>query len=185
MRGAPVHRTFATVLATLLLIAPAGCSGVAPASKPPAPAIKAEQIWARPSGNMAAMQTGGSMGMHGKEAKSGAMGAMAEAMKGPTSAIYMLLSNSGKETDSLVAVKAEVSEKVELHQTSITNDVMRMEPVEKIEIPAGGQVELKKGGLHVMLLGVKKELKAGDKFMATLVFSKAGEIPVEVEVKDP
>lgn len=114
------------------------------------------------------------------------MGAMAtEAMMGPTSAIYMILSNGGKEADALVAVKAEVSVKVELHQTTVTNDVMRMEPVDKIEIPAGGQVELKKGGLHVMLLGVKQELKAGDLFKATLLFSKAGEIPVEVEVREP
>lgn len=175
------------LLASLLLITAAGCAGVAPASKAPAVTIKAEKIWARPSATMAAMKASGSMGMHGsKEAKSPAMGSMsAEAMMGPTSAIYMLLSNSGKEADTLVAVKAEVSEKVELHQTTIANDVMRMEPVEKIEIPAGGQVELKKGGLHVMLLGVKQQLKAGDTFKATLVFSKAGEIPVEVEVRDP
>lgn len=179
------------LLASLLLITAAGCAGVAPASKAPAVTVKAEKIWARPSATMSAMKASGSMGMHGStEAKSPAMGSAtgsmsAEAMMGPTSAIYMLLSNSGKEADALVAVKADVSEKVELHQTTISNDVMRMEPVEKIEIPAGGQVELKKGGLHVMLLGVKQQLKAGDTFKATLVFSRAGEIPVEVEVRDP
>lgn len=111
--------------------------------------------------------------------------ASGDAAMGPTSAIYMVLTNPGREPDALVAVRSDVAEKVELHRTTVENDVMRMEPVEQIEVPANGQVELKKGGLHVMLLGLKQELKAGDKFQAVLVLSKAGEVPVEVEVRDP
>lgn len=186
MGAAPFHRTFLTALVTLILVSATACSGVAPAKRAPAPAIKAEKVWARSSGNMAAVKPAGGGNMHGQAAGSSGAGSVAgDAMKGPTSAIYMILSNSGKEADALVAVKADVSEKVELHKTTMANDVMRMEPVERIEIPAGGQVELKKGDLHVMMLGLKRELKAGEKFQAVLVFSRAGEIPVEVEVLDP
>ncbi|MEN9416974.1 MAG: hypothetical protein RI988_594, partial [Pseudomonadota bacterium] len=52
-----------------------------------------------------------------------------------------------------------------------------------IEVPPGKTVELKPGGLHVMLIGIQKPLKVGDSFPLTLRFEKAGEVQVEVPVQ--
>jgi copper(I)-binding protein len=61
---------------------------------------------------------------------------------------------------------------------------MEMKPVDKIDIPAGGTVELKPGGYHVMLLDVQKTLNPGDTFDVTLTFEKAGTQTVTAEVRE-
>jgi len=64
-----------------------------------------------------------------------------------------------------------VVENVEIHQSIMEGDVMRMQPVEGgIEIPAKGQVELKPGGYHIMLINLKRELKPGDRITVVLEF---------------
>ena len=63
---------------------------------------------------------------------------------------------------------------------------MRMQAVQGgIEVPAGGQVELKPGGYHVMLIGLTRDLTDGEKFPLTLQFEKGGEVTVEAEVRQP
>ena len=62
---------------------------------------------------------------------------------------------------------------------------MEMVPVDRIAVPAGGAVELKQGGLHVMLLDLKRPLAVGDRFQLTLRFAKSGDKTVEVEVRRP
>jgi copper(I)-binding protein len=62
--------------------------------------------------------------------------------------------------------------------------MMGMRPIARLEIPAGGSVELKPGGYHVMLIDLNQELKAGDKIEITLKFEKAGEIKVTAEVRE-
>ncbi len=68
------------------------------------------------------------------------------------SAAYMVIENKGKEADRLVDASNNVSEITELHETVEG----RMRRVKAIEIPAGGKVELKPGGLHIMLINLKK-----------------------------
>jgi hypothetical protein len=88
----------------------------------------------------------------------------------------------GAAGDRLIAGSTTVSSAVELHTMSMEGDVMRMRQVPAIEVPAGGTVELKPGGLHVMFMGLKQPLKAGDTFPLTLRFEKAGEVKVDVKV---
>ena len=52
-----------------------------------------------------------------------------------------------------------------------------------ISVPAGGKVELKPGGLHVMMIGLTKPLVKGEKIKARLVFEKAGAVDVVFEVE--
>ena len=59
-----------------------------------------------------------------------------------------------------------------------------MQPVARLEIPAGGSVELKPGSYHIMLIGLKQDLKAGDTIEITLTFEKAGEVKVTAEVRE-
>jgi hypothetical protein len=100
-------------------------------------------------------------------------------------AVYMTIKNGGQSDDTLVGAKTDVAKTVELHETKMDeNDVMRMQPVPNIPIPAGGSVTLQPGGLHVMLIGMQKELAPGDKISLTLTFEKAGPMTVEAEVRE-
>jgi copper(I)-binding protein len=87
--------------------------------------------------------------------------------------------------DKLVAISADVSRSVELHTMTMEGDVMRMRQVDAIELAAGQTVELKPGGYHLMFVGLKAPLKAGDKFPAKLKFEKAGEVDVTFNVEAP
>jgi len=60
-----------------------------------------------------------------------------------------------------------------------------MHPVDSIEVPANGQVDLKPGGLHIMLIGLTGDLVAGEKIPLTLEFENAGKIQVEAEIRAP
>lgn len=156
------------------------------AAAPPGATVLAEDVWARPSRPMNPEVTGdatanpagmaGHGGGHGGDHASAAMGA--------TSAIYLTLVNAGDRPDTLVAVQTDVAAVAELHETRVENDVMRMQPVAEIPVPAGGRTELKPGGFHIMLMGVKKELHPGDRFAATLVFAEAGSVPITVTVRE-
>ncbi len=95
------------------------------------------------------------------------------------SAAYMVIENKGKEADKLVDASNNVSEITELHETIEG----KMRRVKAIEIPAGGKAELKPGGLHVMLINLKKPLKEGDTVELTLKFEKSGEVKVQAPVK--
>lgn len=97
---------------------------------------------------------------------------------------YMSFTNAGP-ADKLVSVAADVSKSVELHTMTMDGDVMHMRQVDAIELATGAKVELKPGGYHVMFVGLKAPLKAGDKFPLKLKFEKAGEIEVTVNVEAP
>jgi copper(I)-binding protein len=99
-------------------------------------------------------------------------------------AAYMVLQNNGAAEDKLLSVESDVAQTIELHETKEMNGMMQMSPVPNIPVPAGGKTELKPGGLHVMLIGLNRELKAGDKVQLTLNFEKAGKVPVTAEVKE-
>lgn len=106
---------------------------------------------------------------------------------GRTGAVFLTLDNSGAEDDRLVAVQADVAERVELH-TMIADQggVMRMRPIEGgIAIPAGESHALQRGGDHIMLLGLTRELAVGVTFPVTLVFERLGMVTIEVTVVDP
>jgi copper(I)-binding protein len=97
-------------------------------------------------------------------------------------AAYLSLANSGDTADKLLAVSGDVSEKVELHTHIMEDNVMMMREVDAIEIPARGQVQLKPGGLHIMLISLKDPLEPGKTFPLTLTFEKAGAATVNVTV---
>ncbi|MCP4167649.1 MAG: copper chaperone PCu(A)C [Chloroflexi bacterium] len=100
-------------------------------------------------------------------------------------AVYMILINNGNEDDALIGASTDASNVVELHETTMENDVMRMRPVEgqRIVIPAKGQVELKPAGLHVMLIDLKDALKPGSTLKLALSFEKSGDRTLTVEVR--
>lgn len=84
------------------------------------------------------------------------------------SAAFMTLVNSGERPLALVAADCDCSERAEIHAHRHQDGVMRMEKVDRLEVPAHGQVELKPGGYHLMLLGLKRPLRAGEQVNVTL-----------------
>ena len=99
-------------------------------------------------------------------------------------AAYMVLQNGGATEDKLLSVESDVAKTIELHETKESGGMMQMSPVPNIPIAAGGKTELKPGGLHVMLIGLNRELKTGDKVQLMLNFEKAGKIPVTAEIRE-
>jgi copper(I)-binding protein len=100
-----------------------------------------------------------------------------------TSGAFMQLTSSSDVR--LVAARTPVAGAVELHEMKMENDVMKMSAVPGIDIPAGKTVELKPGGYHVMLLDLKRQLKAGDTVPITLVFEGKDRKRHTVNVKAP
>ncbi len=101
-------------------------------------------------------------------------------------AAYMIIENKGKEDDALIGAEGDVSDAVEIHEMVVDeNNVMHMKPVEgqRLVIPAKGKVELKPGGYHIMLIGLKHQLKEGEVVHLTLKFEKSGEMQVDAPVK--
>jgi hypothetical protein len=103
----------------------------------------------------------------------------------PNGAVFMQVMNQGGQDDMLLSAQTTVAAAVELHESKIDeNGVMKMSPVPNIPVPAGGLATLKPGGLHVMLMGLQKELAVGDKFTLTLNFKETGPQTIDVEVTE-
>lgn len=102
----------------------------------------------------------------------------------PVGGGFLTVTNTGTTADRLVSVSAGVSTKVELHEMSMEGGIMKMRALDGgIAVPAGGKVELKPGGYHVMFIGLKGPLEAGKAFKGTLNFEKAGPVEVEFQVE--
>jgi copper(I)-binding protein len=102
-----------------------------------------------------------------------------------TGAAYFVIHNKGDAADALLRVETDAARQAEIHDMMMDGTVMRMRKLDKLEIPAGKSVSVAPGGLHIMLIGLKAPLKAGDEFSARLVFEKAGSVDVSVQVQTP
>jgi len=98
---------------------------------------------------------------------------------------YLKLVNTGAVADRLLSASTPVAQSVQLHTMRMEGDVMRMREVESIEIAPHQTVELKPGGMHLMLMGLKAPLVAGQRFPLTLGFEKAGQVTVDMTVDAP
>ncbi|TIV69654.1 MAG: copper chaperone PCu(A)C [Mesorhizobium sp.] len=97
---------------------------------------------------------------------------------------YFTVTNKGSSPDRLLSISSEISDKAELHEMGVKDGVMTMRPVSGgLEIPAGGKVELKPGGYHIMFTGLKRQPKKGEVFAATLTFESAGAVKVKFAVQ--
>ncbi|MGI5308502.1 copper chaperone PCu(A)C [Rheinheimera sp. WS51] len=95
---------------------------------------------------------------------------------------YFTLQNKSADDLSLVSVSSDAFERIELHQHSHRNGVMRMEQVDAITVEAASSVTLKPGGLHLMLFEPKTDLVIGEVIILTLTFSNQQEFDIEVPI---
>jgi copper(I)-binding protein len=108
--------------------------------------------------------------------------ARASAGAATSGAAYITLMG-GAQPDSLVGVNTPVSAIAEVHETINDNGVMKMRPAPATPIPPGQTVTFAPGGRHIMLMGLKQPLTAGQSFPLTLTFAHAAAITVDVQVR--
>ncbi len=137
---------------------------------------------------IAAIILGFGLTAHAAEFKSGSLtieNPWARASMGPIAGAFLVIRNDGGEMDRLVGLSSEAAGDVQIHQTREVNGVMTMRRVDGIDVPPHGEVALKPGGYHIMLMGLKAPLKVGDTLPLTLKFQKAGAVPVTAAVVKP
>lgn len=101
-----------------------------------------------------------------------------------TGAVYMTIDNKSGAADKLTGASSDVADKVQVHEMKVENGIMQMREITGgLPVPANGSVVLKPGSYHVMLIGLKKPLTAGETFPLKLTFAKAGTISVTVPVQ--
>jgi copper(I)-binding protein len=103
-------------------------------------------------------------------------------LAGGNGGVFFVIDNPGA-ADLLLSASSDVADAVELHKTVMQGDNMQMIQQMNVPVPTGETV-FKPGDLHVMLIGLKNDLKAGDTFSVTLNFQTAGERTLTVMVKD-
>ena len=97
---------------------------------------------------------------------------------------YFHIKNNGAEADKLVSATSSISPRVEVHEHTMTDGVMKMSKVEGgLEIPAGGDVELKPGSYHIMMFDTDNKYGPGDKIDLKLEFEKAGTVEKTLVVR--
>lgn len=103
----------------------------------------------------------------------------------PTSAVFLTLHNAGDKDLILTGASSSAARNVELHNHTMQDGMMAMRRVERIDIPAGQSVVFQPGGLHIMLIGLEKDLKAGEQIDLTLEFADAAPLQLSVPIGTP
>lgn len=182
-----MRRLFVLLAVAMMVVGLAGCG--ASQSGTQTGGITVRDPWVRAammnmagdqSGAMGNMQQGTPMAGMGSDHSHGN-----EYGNTAVSAAYMVLVNNSSAADAIVKAESDVAKSVELHNVIMENNVMQMRPVEAIEVPANGQTELKPGGLHVMLIGLTRDLKEGEEVLIKLTTRSGKTIEVKAPVRKP
>ena len=145
---------------------------------PTGPSITVEDPWARPAMVMKESDQASGEGM-------GEMAGPGKPMPG-TGAVFMKLANEGREADRLIGGQTDVAQVVEIHETVMDGEMMKMQMLaDGLEVPAKGEVTLKPGGYHIMLIDMQRDLEVDDTFTLKLQFEKSGTITVKPRVRLP
>ena len=102
---------------------------------------------------------------------------------GQVSATYFEVKNKGA-TDKIVSANCDCAKATELHDVKLVDGTMKMVPAGSIEVPANGDLKLKPGSYHIMLIGLNRPLVAGETLPIKVKFEKAGEVTLQAKVKD-
>lgn len=108
-----------------------------------------------------------------------------DAQSGGNGAAYLVIENKGSTPDRLLRVESDAAMQTEIHLSEMKDDVMKMAPVDGVDIPANGKVELKSGGYHIMMIGLKHDLKEGEKVRLKLTFETTGSVEIDAVVRAP
>lgn len=97
---------------------------------------------------------------------------------------YLTIMNPGAAPDALIGVTSPIAMSCEIHETSMDSSGMAgMQPIDRLEIPAGGTVTLEPGGYHLMLMGAEA-MTVGSTVELRLEFETAGTVVVQAEIRE-
>lgn len=109
-------------------------------------------------------------------------GGYARESSGQEAAVYLTIADFGP-ADRLVRATSDAAADTQIHETRVEGATGSMRPLDGLDIPAGGSVELRPGGLHIMLLGLREPLEPGDTISIALEFEVAGKLVLGVPVR--
>jgi copper(I)-binding protein len=109
---------------------------------------------------------------------------MRPAGQGENGAIYFVIYNRSSSADALSGVSSDVAGAIELHESEMSGDVMHMQQLDSVPLEPSSEIKFEPGGLHVMLIDLKKDLKVGDEIEVTLHFTNFEDINLTVPVRD-
>ena len=98
-------------------------------------------------------------------------------------AVFMTIRNAGGRADKLLRASTAMAAKAELRDGGAAPEA-EGKVIGSVAVGRRGEVDLKRGGPHILLSGMKKQLGAYDAFVMTLVFERAGKVEVEVQVEE-
>ena len=99
-------------------------------------------------------------------------------------ALYFIIENKGSKADTLYAVETDIAKMVQIHETFSNGDVMGMREIGEVTIQPGSSVKLEPGGMHIMVMRLKKDINNGDEIEFQLHFRKAGIISITAIAKE-
>ncbi len=100
-----------------------------------------------------------------------------------TAAVYLTLHNSGGD-DALIGAESPAAEETQLHTHRHEQGMMRMEQVERFDLPSDSVIKLEPSGKHLMMIGIFQAMKPGESVKLTLIFAQGERLQLEVPVLD-
>jgi periplasmic copper chaperone A len=94
---------------------------------------------------------------------------------------FLTVQNNGGGSDKLTSVTSDISDDITIHESKN----QKMQEVKAFDVPADGELDLERGGNHIMFMKLKQKPKQGEKVAVELLFEKSGPIKVELPVKEP
>ncbi|MDQ0942242.1 copper chaperone PCu(A)C [Streptomyces sp. V1I1] len=94
---------------------------------------------------------------------------------------FLTVQNSGGGADKLTSVTSDISDDITIHESKN----QKMQEVKAFDVPADGELDLERGGNHIMFMKLKQKPKQGEEVAVELRFEKSGPIKVELPVKEP
>ena len=99
------------------------------------------------------------------------------------SSAYMTLTNTSEKSVTLVGASSKISPRIEIHQHTMSNGMMKMRKLDSIVINSKDTVMLQPSGLHLMIFDIKEPLKHGDLITLTLHFSSHANVEIQLPVQ--
>ena len=109
---------------------------------------------------------------------------MRPAGQGENGAVYFVIHNHSSKADELIAVSSDIAAAAEMHESKMSGDVMQMNQLESVPLEAFAEIEFAPGGLHIMLVDLKQDIKAGDEINVILHFKNSHDINIRVPVRE-
>jgi len=96
--------------------------------------------------------------------------------------VYLRLANRSEHTVTIQGIETPVAARAHIHRTVADEGLTKMVPVAELSLAPGEEAEFKPGGLHVMLMGLKRPLVEGSTFPVSLKLHQTPDLQIEVLV---